>query len=231
MPVPYADFSDPQSLNLYGFVGGNPASKTDLDGHGCEGPALSCPIFSRLSGVDDALKSAGERIEKAVDQAAATLADFANFAVHEYQPHAGALPPPGACSCPESNQQGKQNNNNSQSTNQSESSGQDKKIPNPNGKNGDAAHQETIGKVEKDMQNRGLTTQREYKIKTSGGEKSSRYVDVVGKDAEGNVVEMHQVGRQTQAGNPVARETRALNDIENATGTRPQFHPSNKPKE
>jgi RHS repeat-associated protein len=33
IPVPYADFSDPQSLNLYGFVGGNPASKADPDGH------------------------------------------------------------------------------------------------------------------------------------------------------------------------------------------------------
>jgi len=33
VPVPYADFVDPQSLNLYGFVGGNPASKADTDGH------------------------------------------------------------------------------------------------------------------------------------------------------------------------------------------------------
>jgi hypothetical protein len=33
VPVPYADFSNPQSLNLYGFVGGNPASKADPDGH------------------------------------------------------------------------------------------------------------------------------------------------------------------------------------------------------
>ncbi len=32
-------------------------------------------------------------------------------------------------------------------------------------------------------------------VDTPGGEKSSRYVDVVGKDAEGNVVEMHQIGR------------------------------------
>jgi len=36
VPVPYADFHDPQSLNLYGFVGGNPASKADPDGH--DGP-------------------------------------------------------------------------------------------------------------------------------------------------------------------------------------------------
>jgi RHS repeat-associated protein len=33
IPVPYADFGDPQTLNLFGFVGGNPASKADPDGH------------------------------------------------------------------------------------------------------------------------------------------------------------------------------------------------------
>ena len=81
------------------------------------------------------------------------------------------------------------------------------------------------------MQDRGLSTQREYQVKTPGGEKSSRFVDVVGKDTEGNVVEMHQAGKQTQSGAPVARERRALDDIQNATDQRPQFDPTNKPKE
>src|ERR1043165_144215 len=36
VPVPYADFGNPQSLKLYGFVGGNPASKADPDGHSPE---------------------------------------------------------------------------------------------------------------------------------------------------------------------------------------------------
>ncbi len=31
--VPYANFGDPQSLNLYGYVGNNPLSRTDPDGH------------------------------------------------------------------------------------------------------------------------------------------------------------------------------------------------------
>ncbi len=39
VPVPYADLRDPQSFNLYGFVGGNPASKADPDGH--DWPSLS----------------------------------------------------------------------------------------------------------------------------------------------------------------------------------------------
>jgi RHS repeat-associated protein len=221
VPVPYADFGDPQSLNLYGFVGGNPSTKTDSDGH--------LPILFQ-----DFKQRLGEAIIKFFSAAKGYVDTHA-------PPHYG---PPGMpypqvapgtpCWCNPSggnSKDNKSNNNNSQSKNQGASDSQDKKVPNPNGKNGDAAHQETIGKAEKDMQNKGLTTQREYKVETPGGEKSSRFVDVVGKDAEGNVVEMHQAGKQTQAGNPVARETRALNDIQNATGQRPQFDPTNKPKE
>ncbi len=34
VPVPYADLTDPQSLNLYGYVRGLPTTTVDLDGHG-----------------------------------------------------------------------------------------------------------------------------------------------------------------------------------------------------
>jgi RHS repeat-associated protein len=34
VPVPYADFKDPQSLNLYGYVRGLPTTRADVDGHG-----------------------------------------------------------------------------------------------------------------------------------------------------------------------------------------------------
>jgi RHS repeat-associated protein len=34
-PVPYADFGDPQTLNLYGYVRNNPLSHADADGHCC----------------------------------------------------------------------------------------------------------------------------------------------------------------------------------------------------
>ena len=47
VPVPYADLSNPQSLNLYGFVGGNPVTKFDNDGH-CEG--WLCDIGSGIMG-------------------------------------------------------------------------------------------------------------------------------------------------------------------------------------
>ena len=33
MPVPYAKLDNPQTLNLYAYVGNNPLSRTDTDGH------------------------------------------------------------------------------------------------------------------------------------------------------------------------------------------------------
>jgi RHS repeat-associated protein len=34
-PVPFADFDNPQSMNLYGYVANNPTNLTDDDGHTC----------------------------------------------------------------------------------------------------------------------------------------------------------------------------------------------------
>jgi len=42
-PVPYAKLDNPQSLNLYAYVGNNPLSRVDPDGHiTCSGSAESC---------------------------------------------------------------------------------------------------------------------------------------------------------------------------------------------
>jgi len=38
-PVPYANLTNPQTLNLYAMVSDNPETFADLDGHGC-GPAM-----------------------------------------------------------------------------------------------------------------------------------------------------------------------------------------------
>ena len=37
-PVPYAKLDNPQSLNLYAYVGNNPLGRTDADGHAPDGP-------------------------------------------------------------------------------------------------------------------------------------------------------------------------------------------------
>ncbi|MEI9967762.1 MAG: RHS repeat-associated core domain-containing protein [Terracidiphilus sp.] len=43
-PIPYAKLGDPQSLNLYAYVGNNPLSRFDPDGHvgKCEGDTAQC---------------------------------------------------------------------------------------------------------------------------------------------------------------------------------------------
>jgi hypothetical protein len=42
VPVPYADLHNPQSLNLYDYVGGDPTNHADADGHECTNPGPGC---------------------------------------------------------------------------------------------------------------------------------------------------------------------------------------------
>ena len=45
--VPYADPSNPQTLNLYAYVGNNPTSRADLDGHAAGGNGCTRPCETR----------------------------------------------------------------------------------------------------------------------------------------------------------------------------------------
>jgi RHS repeat-associated protein len=208
--VPYANFGDPESLNLYGYVGNRPINTADADGH--------CPIC--IGAILGAGAGAAVILYKTFDaytsgkpvptnrEIARTL--YAGAAI-------GASIAARVPLKPASPSDDRTPNN--------------EKVPNPDGKKGGPEHQEGVRAVEKDVQDRGLEASREHKVDTPGGEKDSRFVDVVGKDKDGNVVEMHQVGKQNQDGTPVARERRAMDDIEKATGQRPQFHPYNKKKD
>jgi hypothetical protein len=103
-------------------------------------------------------------------------------------------------------------------------------VPNPNGRKGGSEHQAKVKEVEADIKARGLDTKQEQVVLTPEGAKSKRFVDVAGVDpSTGEVKEMHQVGRQRKDGQPVARERQALDDVQKATGERPEFHPY-KPK-
>jgi RHS repeat-associated protein len=118
IPVPYADFGNPQSLNLYGYVGGNPASKADPDGHA--GPDLEAAI------IDFVTVTYGPRVLPAVESVANDIgnaaSNFLDTAAHGFNA-ANAN-----CSCnsqpaqssPE--EDSKQNNNNSKSENTNEQS-------------------------------------------------------------------------------------------------------------
>ena len=61
-------------------------------------------------------------------------------------------------------------------------------------------------------------------METPGGEKGSRVIDAA-KVENGKVTEARQVIRPNKNGTPPAREVRAANDIEKATGVRPTFVP------
>ncbi len=50
--VPYANFGNPQSLNLYSYVENNPTTVGDPDGHGCEPDDAMCRGFTLGNAVD-----------------------------------------------------------------------------------------------------------------------------------------------------------------------------------
>ncbi|WP_164521391.1 RHS repeat domain-containing protein [Iodobacter ciconiae] len=101
------------------------------------------------------------------------------------------------------------------------------KVPNPFGKAGGPQHRAKVKEIVDDIESRGLVAGQEHLVRTPSGNKSRRFVDVVARDKKGDVVEMHQVGRQTKGGNPVSREVKALDDIQGASNVRPQYHPYN----
>ncbi|PIN90181.1 hypothetical protein COU57_04350 [Candidatus Pacearchaeota archaeon CG10_big_fil_rev_8_21_14_0_10_32_14] len=90
-----------------------------------------------------------------------------------------------------------------------------KNVPNPFGAKGGLEHQTKNLEIFKDIESRGLIPQTEVTIKGAESGKVRR-ADVVGIDESGNIVEIHQSGRRTTAGNPVSRETNALNDIKSS---------------
>jgi RHS repeat-associated protein len=57
-PVPYAVFTDPQSLNLYAYVRNNPITRMDLDGHACNGNDWGCNSWSANSAQSEAVRKA-----------------------------------------------------------------------------------------------------------------------------------------------------------------------------
>jgi hypothetical protein len=66
-PVPYADFSNPQSLNLYSYVGNNPLTRRDANGH-CW-PVSTC------------VEKAGKAIEAVVNKAESKAINTGNPAL------------------------------------------------------------------------------------------------------------------------------------------------------
>ena len=216
IPVPYADFHDPQTLNLYQFVGGNPASKADPDGH--EGPGSYEGMVAMANRIGDRFAEDFNTIKNAINNAIGpSLPHGETPALENMKQHLQQ------CPCPSNQKQedSKQNNNNSNSKNQSESGGQDKKAPNPNGSKGAPDHQQTANEEAVKM---GPNGEREVRVETPGGEKGSRVIDAA-KVENGKVTEATQIIRPNKNGTPPAREVRAARDIQKATGVTPKMVP------
>jgi RHS repeat-associated protein len=213
IPVPYADFYDPQTLNLYQFVGGNPASKADPDGH--EGPGSYEGMVAMANSIGDRFAEHFNAIKNAMSGPELPHPESPGFEVMKQRLQ--------QCPCPSNQKQedSKQNNNNSKSSNQSESGGQDKKVPNPDGSKGAPDHQQTAEEERMDIGEKG---QQEVRVDTPGGEKGYRKIDAA-KVENGKVTEARQVIRPNKDGTPPAREVRAARDIQKATGVTPKMVP------
>ena len=82
---------------------------------------------------------------------------------------------------------------------------------NPYGKKGGPAHQSKILEIGNDLKSRGYDVTYEYYVKTNGGYKNARYVDIYATNGSDSIG--IQVGKMTAGGLPVARERRALADL------------------
>ncbi|WP_228452340.1 hypothetical protein, partial [Chryseobacterium sp. c4a] len=103
------------------------------------------------------------------------------------------------------------------------------KVPNPYGKAGGPLHQAKIEEVGKKLDADGFTEiKTEVRVDTPKGSKGKRFIDIQGTNPKTGEVKQVQVGKQNKNGTPVSRERKALDDIEKATGTRPEFVPYNK---
>ena len=201
--VPYAHFGNPQSLNLYSYVQNNPTTVGDPDGH-----CPWCPV------VEEILESPeGQAVEEwgahVLAGAGALLTTAATAALES-----GRTPesiPIGMGSVPFYNQE---------NTSDSAADGQ-KNVPNPNGSKGAPDHQQTQEEERKDI---GENGQKEVTVQTPGGEKGSRRIDAA-RVENGKVTEARQVIRPNKNGTPPAREVRAANDIQKATGVKPKMVP------
>ncbi len=207
-PLPYADITDPQTLNKYAYVRNNPLRYTDPDGH------IIDELLDAASIIYDVYKIATEGATKT--NMAALGADVAAAAV-PFVTGAGAAVRLGARA-----------DDVVDAARAAEAAVDVKRVPNPFGELGGPAHQAKVEEVAGNMAQKGLEVSREVRIATPGGAKSARYADAVGRDpATGKIREIHQVGKQTKKGQPVSRERKAVEDIEKARKQKVTFDPYN----
>jgi hypothetical protein len=83
------------------------------------------------------------------------------------------------------------------------------------GRLGGKKHREIVELLKQDILNKNLTPRREYFVRTPGGYKNYRFVDVAALDDYGNPIAFYQVGKATKTGFPILRERLAIYDLLN----------------
>jgi hypothetical protein len=137
MTVPYANYGNPQSLNLYTYGKNNPTTFGDPDGH---------------DPWDAIRNQLAKDVAEVVGTGVAIISALSSGAPPQMP---SPFPPPGACSCSfqnnNQNKESKQNNNNSQSNNSQEQGrdAQGKFLPKKGGETapGSAAEKEGLDSV------------------------------------------------------------------------------------
>jgi RHS repeat-associated protein len=204
--VPYASLGNPQSLNLYAYAGGDPIDGEDPDGHSLY--SLGNGIYDNLSG-----------LEAYVDSGA-IAADETTPASDNQLPH------------PVTNVTVRARDS---SWHRLASFfqlrfGEASVAVIRFGRLGGPAHRAAVNHIADMLEQDGYQVTREKYFKTPNGSKSGRFVDVYGK--KGDDLKEYQMGRTNKDGTPVAREVRALDDLQAAPangGIRPEFLDYNAP--
>ena len=208
MAVPYAEFADPQSLNLYSYARNVPTTKYDADGHCLEDACVIEGLVAGGMAVSSYLASpSGQQALRAgvhlADAATSWAAQKGLQGIHALKNALSSKAAPASNPAP----------------------GTETKTSNPArpGTLGKPDHQETV----KDEAAR-IGGKTEVKIPTPGGSKESRRADAAETNEDGTYKaggQIIQVIRPTPAGNVPKREQQAAQDIENATGVKPQLVP------
>jgi RHS repeat-associated protein len=197
---PFADQTpfDPQSWNLYSYTRNNPLKYVDRTGEAIETAWDVLNIGLGVKSFVDNVRS-GNYGSAALD-AVGVVVDSAAAAVPFIPGGAGAVIKAGRMAENAADVVGALNRSDNvvdavRATDTAADA--NKLVPNPYGKKGGpAAHQAKVDDVVANIEGRGLTAQKEVRIDTPGGSKQKRYADVVARDANGKIVEIHQVGKQ-----------------------------------
>jgi RHS repeat-associated protein len=186
VPVPYADFTDPQSLNQYSYVRNIPTSRADLDGH--DGTVTLGPFI-----VTPQLLNSIQNIPSDLEAAAHSFWQFMT---------SGPVGPPMLpspnpnCSCPAAQQQDNpdSNNNNSFRSNEQGRDAEGKFVSKQPGQTapGSAAEKEGLDSIGAEKNNSEILngTKRDGTIPETG-----QHVEVKSGETISNTKQLQKMGQ------------------------------------